>query len=262
MPKSAKLGQNFLHDRNIAKKIIAEFLPQAGPVLEIGSGPGILSALLLENIPAARVTLVEIDRFLAQQLRQRFGAGPRIIEEDILTIDLASLYPQERVAVIGNLPYHISKPLIDWLIAQRDRIGAAVLMLQKDFVDKLLSVENSKKYNAQSVLFQLLFRTRRCFHVPAGAFTPAPSIMSTVIAVQPADFSLAAGAGEFYAFVKMCFAERRKTLWNNLAPHADKNALAAAFAACGLPATARAEQLAPDRFLALWQTAGPAQGKK
>ena len=75
MPKSAKLGQNFLHDRNIAAKIIDAFLPQPGPVLEIGAGPGILSALLLEKVPAGRVTLVEIDRFLAR--RSRSGSATR-----------------------------------------------------------------------------------------------------------------------------------------------------------------------------------------
>jgi 16S rRNA (adenine1518-N6/adenine1519-N6)-dimethyltransferase len=264
MPKSAKLGQNFLHDKNIAAKIVDVFLSRSlgtgGPVLEIGPGPGILSALLLENIPAAKVTLVEVDRFLAQELRLRFGAAPRIIQEDILKVELAVLYPQDRVAVIGNLPYHISKELIDWFIAQRLRIGAAVLMLQKDFVDKVLAAPGGKKYNAQSVLFQLLFQVRRCFHVPAGAFTPAPRIMSTVIAAQPADF--AAAADEFYSFVKLCFAERRKTLWNNLAPHQDRNILAAAFAAGGLAATVRAEQLAPERFVALWQMACPASSER
>jgi len=260
MPASAKLGQNFLHDKNIAAKIINAFLPQTGLVLEIGSGPGILSALLLQNVPDERVTLVEIDRFLANALRERFGDGPRIIQENILEIDLAALYGAERVAVIGNLPYHISKELIDWSIAQHGRISAAVLMLQKDFVDKILAVPGGKKYNAQSVLFQLLFQVRRCFHVSAGAFTPAPRIMSTVIAARPADFSHASAADEFYRFVKWCFAERRKTLGNNLAPHIAKDALAAAFAACGLPVSARAEQLAPERFVALWQAARPASG--
>jgi len=260
MPASAKLGQNFLHDKNIAAKIINAFLPQTGLVLEIGSGPGILSALLLQNVPDERVTLVEIDRFLANALRQRFGDGPRIIEEDILNIDLERICPQDRVAVIGNLPYHISKELIDWFIAQRGRISTAVLMLQKDFVDKILAVPGGKKYNAQSVLFQLLFQARRCFHVPAGAFTPAPRIMSTVIAVRPMSDPPAAAGEEFYAFVKACFAERRKTLGNNLASRMDKNALAAAFAACGLPATARAEQLPPERFVALWQATRPANG--
>jgi 16S rRNA (adenine1518-N6/adenine1519-N6)-dimethyltransferase len=251
MPKSAKLGQNFLHDRNIAARIIDVFLPQPGPVLEIGAGPGVLSALLLEKIPAARVTLVEIDRSLAQGLRQRFGEPPRILEDDILKIDLAELYPQGPVAVIGNLPYHISKELIDWLIVQRQRIGAAVLMLQQDFIDKLLSGENSKKYNAQSVVFQLLFQARRCFHVPAGAFVPRPQVVSTVIAVRPLAPPLP-DVAEFYGFVKRCFAGRRKTLWNNLASGFDKKTLSAAAAVCGLPAQARAEQIPPSRFLALW----------
>ncbi len=251
MPKSAKLGQNFLHDKNIAAKIIAVFLPQPGPVLEIGAGPGILSALLLEKIPAERVTLVEVDRFLAHELRKRFGERPRIIQEDILKVDLARLYPQDRVAVIGNLPYHISKELIDWLIAQRGRIGAAVLMLQKDFVDKLLAPPGGKNYHAQSVAFQLLFQARRAFHVSAGAFTPKPKVTSTVIIVQPLAPPLA-DVEEFYGFVKRCFAERRKTLWNNLSAHSAAAVLTTAFAAAGIPAQTRAEQLPPERIVLLW----------
>ena len=259
MPKSAKLGQNFLHDRNIAAKIIDVFLPQAGPsrpaltgpVLEIGPGPGILSALLLERVPADRVTLVELDRFLAQRLKERFGDPPRIIQEDILKVDLARLYPRERVAIIGNLPYHISKELVDWLIAQRAKIGRAVLMLQKDFVDKILAPAGGKNYHAQSVVFQLLFQSRRCFDVPAGAFAPAPQVRSTVIAARPLEPPLP-DAENFYAFVKLCFAERRKTLWNNLAAHIDKKVLLDAAAALGLPAQARAEQLPADRFFPLY----------
>jgi len=249
MAKAAKLGQNFLRNKNIAAKIVNEFLPQPGPVLEIGAGYGILSELLMEKIPASLLTLVEIDRFLAEGLRQRFGSQLKIMEENILDIDLARMYPQGQVGIIGNLPYHISKDLIDWFIAQRAKISAAVLMLQKDFVDKLLSPCGGKKYNAQSVVFQLLFRTRRCFNVPAGAFTPTPKITSTVLAVHPVDSPLQAAADEFYDFVKLCFAERRKTLWNNLTPYFEKQVLSAIAAASGLSDRARAEQLSADRFL-------------
>lgn len=255
MPKSAKIGQNFLHDKNIANKIIKAFQPPPGPVLEIGAGPGILSGLLLEKMPPGRLTVVEIDRFLAQRLRERFGERLRVVESDILDIDLANLYPVDRVAIIGNLPYHISKALVDWFIAQRPSISTAVLMLQKDFIDKLLSPSGNKKYNAQSVVFQLLFRTRRCFNVPAGAFTPAPNIMSTVLAVSPDPAPPGSESSEFYNFVKWCFAGRRKTLWNNLASHVEKKALAAAAADSGLPLQARAEQLPAGTFYSLFLAA-------
>lgn len=253
MAESAKLGQNFLHNKNIAAKIINEFLPQPGPVLEIGAGPGILSEMLLEKIPASQLTLVEIDPFLVQNLRQRFGDQPQIIERDILEIDLAQLYPQVKVGIIGNLPYHISKDLIDWFIAQRAGISKAVLMLQKDFVDKLLAAAGGKKYNAQSVVFQLLFQARRCFNVSPGSFLPQPRIMSTVLTIHPAESPLAAEADKFYDFVKLSFAERRKTLMNNLAAHIEKDLLSSVFAACSLEQRVRAEQLTANAFLELFE---------
>ena len=248
MTKSARLGQNFLRDSRIARRIVDLLEAPTGPILEIGAGQGILSVLLLEKFPGQGITLVEVDPRLVAELERRFARRAEILAGDILQADLAGMFPGGRAAVIGNLPYHISKPLVDWLIAQRRGIGEAVLMLQKDFVDKLLSPPGGKKYNAQSVVFQLLFQARRCFDVPAGAFVPAPKVKSTVIAARPADSSLGDPAGPFYAFVKLCFTGRRKTLWNTLAPHYPHELLAGA----GLTSTIRAEQLSPGRFAELF----------
>ena len=111
MPKSAKLGQNFLHDRNVARKIVDLLHEQQRPLLEIGAGKGILSELLLERFAGRQVTLVEIDPALAAELERRFRGRAEIIGSDILQVDLAALFPRDKVTVIGNLPYHISKPL-------------------------------------------------------------------------------------------------------------------------------------------------------
>lgn len=265
MTRSAKLGQNFLHDANIARRIVGLVPPGPGPLLEIGPGKGILSRLLAERFPGRRLIMVEVDPLLAADLEQRFigtegsrrGDGVEIIGMDILQLDLAGRFAAGGVTVTGNLPYHISRPLIDWFIHQNPLIGEAVLMLQKDFVDKLLAAPGGKKYNAQSVVFQLLFAARRHFDVPAGAFVPKPKVVSTVITARPLAPALNSDPG-FYPFIRLCFAERRKTLWNNLAAHADKNLLAAAFAACGLAASVRAEQLAPPRFADLWHMLAPA----
>ncbi len=261
MAKSAKLGQNFLRDMNIARKIVALLEAAPEPLLEIGAGHGTLSGLLLERFPGRPLTLVEIDPALVLELEGRFAGtedprrGARVLAADILHVDLAEMFPQTRVDVIGNLPYHISKPVVDWLIGQREKIRAAVLMLQKDFIDKLLSPAGGKKYNAQSVVFQLLFTARRCFDVPRGAFAPAPKVLSTVLAIRPAGSELRQEADEFYRFVRLCFAERRKTLWNNLAAHYDKKALPALAAACGLSPQARAEQLPAETFQRLFLAA-------
>lgn len=252
MAKSAKLGQNFLRDENVARRIVELVPAGSGPLLEIGAGPGILSARLAGRFPGRPLTLVEVDGDLAGGLRQRFGEGPRVLNQDILQVDLAGLYGGAPVTLVGNLPYHISKPLIDWLIGQRRRIGEAVLMLQRDFIDKLLAAPGGKKYHAQSVAFQLLFRARRCFDVPASAFAPRPKVVSTVIAARPLAPEVAGGE-RFYAFARLCFAERRKTLRNNLAGLHDGAALAAAFASAGVAERARAEELAPETLAALWR---------
>jgi len=258
MPKSAKLGQNFLRDRNFARKIVDLLHEPQGPLLEIGAGRGILSELLVEKFPGRPITLVEIDPALAGELERRFNGRAEILGSDILLIDLALMFPLNRIAVIGNLPYHISKPLIDWFIAQRAGVSEAVLMLQKDFVDKLLArggglaAAGGKKYNAQSVVFQTLYQARRCFDVPAGAFKPSPKITSTVLVVYPADSPLQAATDEFYKFVKLCFAERRKTLWNNLAQYYKKEILTVLASESGLSPQTRAEQLPPNLFLTLF----------
>lgn len=248
------MGQNFLRDEGVARRIASLVLPGEGPLLEIGPGQGILTRLLLERFPRRPLTLVEIDPGLADQLLGEFGARAKVRNEDILEVDLAGCFAGEKVTVAGNLPYHISKPLIDWFIAMRPEIAAAALMLQKDFVDKLLSAPGGKKYNAQSVVFQLFYRCRRAFDVPAGAFVPRPKVVSTVIVAEPAEPPIEDAEG-FYAFVRQCFAERRKTLANNLAvfPAA---ALPPALAAAGVGAQARAEQLGPERFVALWGALG------
>jgi 16S rRNA (adenine1518-N6/adenine1519-N6)-dimethyltransferase len=254
--KSAKLGQNFLRDERVARRII-ELVPEGnGPLLEIGPGQGALSRLLLERFPGRRLVLVEVDRFFAAELQQRFADRAQVVNDDILRLDTPALFAGEAATVVGNLPYHISKLLIDWIITQRRSIAAAVLMLQRDFIDKLLATSGGKKYNAQSVAFQLLFQARRCFDVPANAFVPKPKVVSTVIVAQPLPAALPAVDG-FYAFVRTCFVERRKTLANNLSPRHPGPALPAAIAAAGIAPQARAEQLPPERFVALWQALKP-----
>ena len=253
MGKSAKLGQNFLRDKNFARRIVGLLEAPTGPLLEIGAGKGILSGLLLEKFPGRRIALVEIDPAMVMELEHRFGDRAVVTAGDILRTDLAEIYPRERVSVIGNLPYHISKPLIDWFIAQRQKICEAVLMLQKDFVDKLLAEAGGKKYNAQSVIFQSLFQTRRCFDVPPGAFAPAPKIMSTVLAIQSTDSPLQSEADEFYDFVKLCFAGRRKTLWNNLSRFHPQDRLREAFDSVGRSSSVRAEEIHPRFFPPLYR---------
>ncbi len=254
--KSAPLGQNFLHDENVARRIV-DLVPEGSePLLEIGAGQGILSGFLLERFPGRRITLVEIDPFMIPELELRFRGRAEVLAGDILGADLAALFPGERATVVGNLPYHISKPLVDWFIAQRHGIGEAVLMLQRDFIDKLLAPAGGKNYHAQSIVFQLLFQARRRFDVPAGAFAPKPKIVSTVITARTLTPAPSAGAG-FYPFVRLCFTERRKTLWNNLSPHYSTAALKAAFAVAAIPAQTRAEQLPPEGFVALWGALRP-----
>lgn len=246
--KSAGLGQNFLVNKSVASKICDRFLPVDGDILEIGPGRGVLTELLQSRRrPDNRFYVVELDKDLYEDLRARFDGGVQLILADVLNLDLTTLSPGRPLNLVGNLPYYISAPIIDWVVAQYGGVRKGVFMLQKEFVDKL----TLKKVTPQGLIFNYLFTVEKCFNVRPGSFSPAPKVTSTVFAFarKPAPALDAGGAGRFYDFLKACFKNRRKTLVNNLTSRHGAQEVQALVDDLGLSPRVRAEELGLEDFL-------------
>jgi len=219
-----RFGQHFLADEHIADRIVeAAGLTADDTVLEIGPGKGVLTGRLLEK--ARLVYAVEIDRDLARSLRERFAenAGFRLVEADILRLDLSELFGDDTgpVRVVSNIPYNISKPIIELLVRSRDIVTDAVLMVQLEVAKRLLAKPGSKDYGLSTLNLALFAEGEKLMNVRPGSFRPPPAVMSGVISLsfsKTCRYSLA-DVGVFYRLTGAAFRQRRKMVRNTLIPY-------------------------------------------
>lgn len=213
------LGQHFLKDQNIAKKIVdALVLDSGGQVLEIGPGTGVLTQFLIQNESLA-LQVVEIDRESIAYLNAHFSKlKDKIIEGDFLELDLSETL-HSGASIIGNFPYNISSQIFFKILDYTHKVEQVVCMLQKEVADRLAEKEGTKTYGILSVLLQAYYTIEPLFKVPPGVFHPPPKVMSAVIRLArnnrvqlPCDEQL------FRRVVKQSFQNRRKTLRNALKP--------------------------------------------
>lgn len=248
------LGQNFLHDGNIARKIAGLAASFPAPYLEIGPGLGALTRPLAET--GAKVVAVEVDRGLAAQLRREFGGGAvEVLEADFLAVpcdEWRARFPAGGTAV-GNLPYSISSPVILRLIELRELFPRAVLMLQKEMVERLCAAPGGKEYGILSVYLSVLAQTRREFVVKRSCFHPAPDVDSAVITVRFVGGFPEELLGALRSVVRAGFAHRRKTLRNAPVPFlpGGSGQWCAMLEAEGIDPGARAEEVPPAAWLSL-----------
>jgi 16S rRNA (adenine1518-N6/adenine1519-N6)-dimethyltransferase len=219
-PRAKKrLGQNFLVDESYARRIVASLALRAGEtVVEIGPGRGALTAPLLES--GARVVAVEFDRELNALLRERFGGREefRLVEADALNVDLCSaIEPAREARVVANLPYNISTAILQRLIEQRRCLKEFVLMLQREVVERITARPGESERGYLTVLVEAFCESEALFDVPPEAFRPVPKVWSTVARLRTRE-SAAAEVDEhlFTRLVSACFAQKRKTILNNL----------------------------------------------
>lgn len=214
-----RFGQHFLRDRRVVERIIRAFDPQpADTVVEIGPGEGVLTQELIGRV--GRLHAIELDRDLLARLRQRFP--PEVLTlhgADALGFDFATLAPPgTRLRVIGNLPYNISTPLLFHLLGQIDVVQDMLFMLQKEVVDRLAAQPGSADYGRLSVMIQWRLRVEKLFEVGPGAFSPPPRVDSAVVHLVPHTTAPidVPDPDRFHHIVQAAFAQRRKTLRNNL----------------------------------------------
>jgi 16S rRNA (adenine1518-N6/adenine1519-N6)-dimethyltransferase len=268
-PRKPKLGQHFLASDSAAQRIVEALGDiSRGTVLEIGPGRGAITGLLARK--TRRLIAVELDRVLSAQLRLKFSAHPNveIIEGDFLKIELdtvfgpkpGSLRPgltftTEPALVVGNLPYYITSDILLRLLEYHRYFSTIVIMVQKEVADRLAAAPGSRDYGLLSVTAQLYGSIEKLFTLPPGAFSPPPKVQSSVvrITIRPRMDSLQVSEAGFIAFLKICFGQKRKTLWNNLKTRYDKDTLRAALAKTGVKPTVRAEALSVDRIAAVFR---------
>jgi 16S rRNA (adenine1518-N6/adenine1519-N6)-dimethyltransferase len=249
-----KLGQNFLHDQNIARKIVAVALEMGPPFLEIGPGLGALTSLLAAG--EAETVAVEVDRALAGYLRSRFaGSTVEVVEADFLSVPEAEWrrrFPGEGT-IVGNLPYSLSSPIVLRLIALREVFPRAVIMLQKEMADRLCALPGGKEYGTLSVYLSVLADARRECIVRRTCFTPAPEVDSAVVSVRFREGISDTLVRDLQAVVRAAFARRRKTLRNApvpFLPGGTKHWLDL-LSRVGIDPSTRAETVPPERYLLL-----------
>lgn len=215
-------------------------------MLEIGPGRGALTLHLLAL--AKRVVAVEIDPVLVQYLRSKFREqhNLEIVENDILKTDLSGYGP---MTVVGNLPYYITSPILQKVLALGPQLAQAVFLVQKEVAERLTASPGSRDYGYLSVQTQLLSEAELLFTVPAGAFRPPPKVDSAVVRLRPRVVLPIGDAGAFLKFASAAFRQKRKTLRNNLLGTYEKDVLDA------LPeGKQRAEQLSIAELIGIWKS--------
>ncbi len=214
------LGQHFLRDTNIARKITASLTGHGNyrQVLEIGPGTGVLSGFLMESY-GDDLVLLDLDNESIAYLKEHFPAlAPRVHFGDFLNIDLNNLVSAP-YAVIGNFPYNISSQIFFKILEHREDIPEVVGMIQKEVADRLVSPPGNKQYGILSVLLQAYYSLEYLFTVEPGVFHPPPKVRSAVIRLQRNDTkALKCDESLFKRVVKQGFQNRRKTLRNALKP--------------------------------------------
>jgi 16S rRNA (adenine1518-N6/adenine1519-N6)-dimethyltransferase len=256
MPAKPKLGQNFLVDSEAIQRIATSIGDLTGrTVVEVGPGGGAITEELAAR--AAHLVAVELDHDLALQLRIHFPPERvTVVEQDVLNFDFAtaSAAAGEQLLVVGNLPYGITSQILLKLAASHAALDRAVLMVQREVADRVVAQPGSRDYGLLSVTVQMFGPAQALFTLPPESFNPPPDVHSTVFRWRfaPRFQELEVEEASFLRFVRQCFAQKRKTLANNLrAAGVPPESVTAALAEAAIDPMARAEALSIESFAAL-----------
>ena len=258
------LGQHFLANPGVLRKIVAAVDPRPGDVVvEVGAGRGALTSLLAER--AGRVIALEKDERLVPALKETLPANVEVVHGDILRTELRDILKSAGVASLrlaGNIPYSISSPLLFRVLDERDIVSDAVFLVQKEVAERVTAGPGTKSYAPLGILLRNEFEARVAFTVAPGSFSPPPKVQSALLVLERRASPLHPGAADepFRAFLREAFAERRKMLRKSLARRSGPAAVEAAYAALGIAPGARAEELGPEALFALFRALrGPAR---
>jgi 16S rRNA (adenine1518-N6/adenine1519-N6)-dimethyltransferase len=251
-----RLGQSFLEDLNVIRRITTLAEPAENEtIIEIGAGLGFMTEELANR--AGRVIAIEVDPRLAAILRERFTGRDRveIVQTDVLKYDFSSACPGARIKVVGNIPYHISSPILFRLIDFRQSISSMILMLQKELADRITAPPGTKDYGIPSVIAAKYTRAACEMTIPPTCFYPVPDVVSSVVRFTVRNDLPFMDEAPFAKIVRAAFAQRRKTLWNNFRRIGLSDEIVdKVFSRSGIDRIRRAETLSVDEFTLLTKT--------
>ena len=240
-----RFGQHFLTDGAVIDAIVDAISPQPGDAMvEIGPGLGAMTDPLVAR--CGRLTVIELDRDLARRLRQR--AEIEVIESDVLQVDFDALADakQQRLRVVGNLPYNISSPILFHLLDCAARVVDQHFMLQKEVVDRMVALPCHKDYGRLSVMLQWRYELESVLDVPPESFDPPPRGDSAVVRMQPLAAVAAIEPALLSELVRVAFSQRRKLLRHTLGRWLEARGFAGTF-----DVQRRAEEVPVADYLAL-----------
>lgn len=243
-----RLGQHFLHDPSLIRKIVQAVAPKPGQhLVEIGPGEGAITLPLLRE--TGRLTVIELDRDLIPRIEAAAASSGElaVLQADVLKVDFTLLSQGKKIRLVGNLPYNISSPILFHCLDHANAISDMHFMLQHEVVERMAAGHGSKVYGRLSVMLQLVCHIEPLFGVPPGAFKPPPKVDSAVVRMTPLPTRPEANLATIERVVRHAFAQRRKTLGNALRGVATARQLAAA----GIDPRLRAEQVPPSGFVAI-----------
>ncbi len=262
-----KLGQHFLVDHHAARRIVEALGDISNRiVIEIGPGEGMLTDLLVNR--AKKVIGVELDRVLAAQLRMRYATrtNVEILESDFVTVEFPSLLGRrpgplhdlrptkpETVDIVGNIPYYVTSEIVLRILELHPSVERAVIMVQREVADRVAAKPGSRDYGLLSATAQLYARVENLFTLPPDAFKPPPDVHSSVLrlTMAPRVEELQIQEEPFLRLLKVAFAQKRKTLANNLKGTYPDASIKVALKTAGLRSDVRAEAVPLEKMATL-----------
>lgn len=258
------LGQNFIIDTNILKKMVAHSgIHKEAGVIEIGPGIGSLTEQLA--LSAKKVVALEIDQRLIPILQTELATydNVTIVNTDVLKTDIKSLISEhfsaeDDIYIVANLPYYVTTPILMHVLERNDRLKKITVMMQKEVAERIVAKPNTKAYGSLSIAIQYYSKPKIVMDVPKTVFIPQPNVTSSILTLEmrqtpPVEI---ADEAQFFDLVQACFAHRRKTIRNNLTAYVkgkdDKEKVAHILLRANIDEKRRAESLTIKEFAALF----------
>ncbi|ADL41688.1 dimethyladenosine transferase [Caldicellulosiruptor obsidiansis OB47] len=250
-----KLGQNFLIDENVVRKIILFSQTEGKEVIEIGAGPGTLTIYLAKT--AQKVFAVEIDKKILNVLKEvcQNLSNVQIVNSDFLELNVKNLTKGNKIYVVGNLPYYVTSQILFKLFEERECIEKFTIMVQKEVAQRLLAEPGTKEYGNLTVAMNFYCEIEDYFYVSKNVFYPKPEVDSTVLRARFKIEKPNIDEKKFFKIVHACFSTRRKTILNALSNHFDieKDKLKRIINMAEVDENLRAEDLSLDDYIRLYK---------